>query len=144
LWNTPALPLLFLLSGLDTGVALLALVSLAFPAVVGVEGFHLFATVDIVLIALLLIALLVYVEIVRQSGATAAKSVHLLKSPLFVVGVVICGILAPLALLIASAFASDIALVVAVEGVAGMLILLGGLLLRYNVVPSGYGWKWGR
>jgi hypothetical protein len=115
----------------------LALISLAFPAVVGVEGFHLFAMVDTILIVLPLIALLVYMEIVRQSGATARESVDLLKRPLFLVGVVICGILAPLTLLIASAFVSDIALLVAAEGVAGMLILLGGLLLRYNVVTCG-------
>ncbi len=137
LWNTSALPLLFLLSGLDTGVALLALVSLHFPAVVGIEGFHLLAMVDIVLIILLLIALLVYMEIVRQSGAIAAKSVHLLKRPLFVVGLPIGGMLAPLALLIASANTSDIALVVAVEGTAGILVLIGALLLRYHVVTCG-------
>jgi formate-dependent nitrite reductase membrane component NrfD len=137
LWNTSALPLLFLLSGLDTGVALLALVCLAFPAAVGVEGFHLLAMVDIVLIVLLLIALLVYMEIVRQSGVTGAKSVRLLKRPLFVVGVPIGGMVTPLALLIASTNATDIALVVAAEGVAAVLVLTGGLLLRYNVVTCG-------
>jgi hypothetical protein len=45
--------------------------------------------------------------------------------------------LVPLALLIVSAFASNTATVVAIEGFAGILVLLGGLLLRYSVVTSG-------
>ncbi len=137
LWNTPALPPLFFLSGLDAGVAVLALVSLAFPAVVGLGGFHLLAAGDIVLIVLLLIALFAYLEIVRQSGVTAAESVRLLKRPFFIVGVILCGMLLPLALLIASAFSSNLAAVLAIEGFAGVFILLGGLLLRYSVVASG-------
>ena len=137
LWNTPVLPPLFFLSGLDTGVALLALVSVVYPAVVGVEGFHLLGAGDIVLIVLLLITLLAYLEIVRQGGITAAESVRLLKRPLFIVGSIVCGMLVPLALLIVSAFASNTATVVAIEGFAGILVLLGGLLLRYSVVTSG-------
>jgi formate-dependent nitrite reductase membrane component NrfD len=137
LWNTPVLPPLFFLSGLDTGVALLALVSVVCPAVVGVEGFHLLGAGDIVLIVLLLITLLAYLEIARQGGITAAEPVRLLKSPLFIVGAIVCGMLVPLALLIVSAFASDTATVVAIEGFAGILVLLGGLLLRYGVVTSG-------
>jgi len=92
---------------------------------------------DIVLIVLLLITLLAYLEIARQGGITAAEPVRLLKSPLFIVGAIVCGMLVPLALLIVSAFASDTATVVAIEGFAGILVLLGGLLLRYGVVTSG-------
>ena len=137
LWNTPALPPLFFLSGLDTGVAVLALVSVLFPAVVGIEGFHLLAVGDMVLIVLLLIALLAYIEIVRQSGVTAAESIHLLKRPLFIGGVIISGMLVPLGLLILGAFISDIGVVVAIEAATAVLILVGGVLLRYSVVRSG-------
>jgi len=137
LWNTPALPLLFFLSGLDTGVALLALISAAIPAAIGVEGFHLLAGADIALITLLFIALLVYIELTRQRGKTAAQSVHLLRRPLFIVGVIVCGMVVPLALLIASTLASNADLIVAVEAPAGILVLLGGLLLRYSVIASG-------
>jgi formate-dependent nitrite reductase membrane component NrfD len=137
LWNTPVLPLLFFLSGLDTGVALLALISAVVPAAVGVEGFHLLAGVDIVLITSLLIVLLAYIERTRQRGETAAESVRLLKRPLFIIGVIVCGMAVPLALLIGSTLASDAALIVAVEALAGILVLLGGLLLRYGVITSG-------
>ncbi len=137
LWNTPALPLVFFLSGLDTGVALLALVSAVIPAAAGIEAFHLLAGADIVLITLLLIALLVYMEVSRQSGETAAKSVRLLKGPLFVIGVVLCGILIPLALLVECTFSSNDALIAGVEPLAGILVLLGGLLLRYSIITSG-------
>jgi formate-dependent nitrite reductase membrane component NrfD len=137
LWNTPALPPLFFLSGLDTGVAVLALVSALFPAVVGTRGFHLLAASDIVLIGLLLIALLTYIEIVRQSGVTAAESIHLLNRPLFIGGVIISGMLVPLGLLILGAFIGDIGVVVAIEAATAVLILVGGVLLRYAVVKSG-------
>jgi formate-dependent nitrite reductase membrane component NrfD len=137
LWNTPALPLLFFLSGLDMGVALLTLVSAVIPEAVGVEGFHLLAGADVVLIALLFIALLAYIELTRQRGETAAKSVHLLKRPLCVIGVILFGMLLPLALLIVSTLASGNVLMVPIETLAGILVLVGGLLLRYSVITSG-------
>jgi formate-dependent nitrite reductase membrane component NrfD len=137
LWNTPALPLLFFLSGLDTGVAVLALVSAATPAAVGVKSFHLLAGADIVLIALLLIALLVYIGLTPQRGETAAASIRLLKRPVFTIGVVLCGMLVPLALSIAGTLASNHVLIAAVEALAGILVLSGGLLLRYSVITSG-------
>lgn len=137
LWNTPALPPLFFLSGLDTGVAVISIVSLAFRETVGVKGFHMLAAGDIVLIVLLLVALLAYLEIVRQSSVTASRSVHLLKRPLFILGVVVCGMLVPLALLTASTFTANIVLVAGIEGCAAVLVLMGGLLLRYSVVTSG-------
>lgn len=137
LWNTRALPLLFFLSGLDTGVALLTIVSAVIPEAVGVEGFHLLAGADVVLIALLFIALLVYMELTRKRGESAARSVHLLKGPLFVIGVILFGMLVPLALLIASTLASRNVLVVPIEALAGILVLVGGLLLRYSVITCG-------
>jgi formate-dependent nitrite reductase membrane component NrfD len=137
LWNTPALPPLFFLSGLDTGLAALVLMSLAFPSTIGADGFHLLGAIDIVLIILLLIVLGAYIEIVRQAGVTAAASVHLLKTPLFIGGVIILGLLLPLAMLISSVFASNIQAIRILDGVAGVFILCGGLLLRFNLIRSG-------
>jgi len=137
LWNTPALPLLFFFSGLDTGVAVLTLVSAVIPEAVGVKGFHLFAGADVVLIALLFIALLVYIELTRQRGETAVQSVYLLKRPLFIIGVVLLGMLVPLALLIINTMMSGNVLMVPIEALAGILVLIGGLLLRYSVITSG-------
>ena len=95
------------------------------------------AGADIVLITLLLIALLVYMEVGRQNGETAAKSIHLLKGPLFVIGVVLCGMLVPLALLVACTLSSNDVLIARAEGLAGILVLFGGLLLRYSIITSG-------
>jgi formate-dependent nitrite reductase membrane component NrfD len=137
LWNTPALPPIFFLSGLDTGIAVLVLVSLFLPAAIDVAGFHLLGTIDIVLIILLMVALFAYIEIVRQAGTTAAASVRLLKTPLFIGGVVIAGMILPLVLLIISVSIPDITSIRILDGIAGVLILTGALLLRFSVVTSG-------
>jgi formate-dependent nitrite reductase membrane component NrfD len=137
LWNTAALPPLFFFSGLDCGIAVLVLTSLFMPAVVGVTGFHLMGIIDVVLIILMLVALFAYIEIVRQSGTTAAASVHLLKTPLFVGGVVLAGLVIPLVLLVVSAALTDIQSIRVLDGIAGVLVLCGALLLRSNIVTSG-------
>jgi formate-dependent nitrite reductase membrane component NrfD len=137
LWNTSALPPIFFLSGLDTGIALLVMVSVFLPAAIDVAGFHLLGTIDIVLIILLLVALFAYIEVVRQSGITAAASIHLLKTPLFIGGVVIGGMILPLILLIISVSIPDILSIRILDGITGVLILSGALLLRFSVVTSG-------
>jgi formate-dependent nitrite reductase membrane component NrfD len=137
LWNTSALPPLFFLSGLDTGLATLVLMSLAFPSAVGTDGLHLLGVIDAGLIVLLLVALGAYIEIVRQTGVTAATSIHLLATPLFIGGVVISGLLLPLAIFICGTYVSDGPSVRLLDGVASLLILGGGLLLRLSVIRSG-------
>jgi formate-dependent nitrite reductase membrane component NrfD len=137
LWNTSALPPMFFLSGLDTGIASLVLISMFLQSAIDIGGFHLLGAIDIVLIALLLVALFGYLEIVRQSGITAAASVRLLKTPLFIGGVVIAGMILPLALLIISVSIPDIRSIRILDGVSGVLILIGALLLRFSVVNSG-------
>ncbi len=137
LWNTSALPPVFFLSGLDTGLAALMLLSLGFPSVVGAEGLHLLGVVDAGLIVLLLVALGAYLEIVRQTGATAAASIHLLTTPLFMGGVIVSGLLLPLAIFVCGAYLSDVSSVRLLHGAASVLILGGGLLLRLSVIRSG-------
>jgi formate-dependent nitrite reductase membrane component NrfD len=137
LWNTAALPPLFFLSGLDTGLAALVLMSLAFPSAVGADGFHLLGVIDAGLIVLLLVALGAYIEIVRQAGVTAAASIHLLTTPLFIGGVIILGLLLPLVIFICGAYVSDAPSIRLLDGAASLLILGGGLLLRLSVIRSG-------
>ncbi len=137
LWNTSALPPLFFLSGMDTGLAALVLMSLAFPSAVGAEGLHFLAIIDAGLIVLLLVALGAYLEIVRQSGVTAAASVRLLATPLFACGVIVSGLLLPLAIYVCSAYMSDDSSIRLLDGLASLLLLAGGLLLRLSVIRSG-------
>jgi polysulfide reductase chain C len=136
-WNTPILPLLFLLSGLATGMAILVLISLAFPAVIGAGGFHLLGVGGMLIIILLLIILGAYQEIFRQSGTTGLASVRLLTTPLFIFGVVIFGLLVPFTLLLYSIFVTDALTISVLAGIAGVLILVGGLLLRYSIIRAG-------
>ena len=137
LWNTSALPPIFFLSGLDTGIAVLVLVSLFLPSTIDVAGFHLLGNIDIVLIILLMVALFAYIEIVRQAGTTAAASVRLLKTPLFIGGFVTGGLIIPLVLIIISVSIRGIQSIRILDGIAGVLILTGALLLRFSVVTSG-------
>ncbi len=137
LWNTPALPLLFFLSGLDNGIAVLLAVALLFPASFALNGFHLLGAGDVVLVSLLLIVLGAYIEIVRQAGQTAAASIRLLRTPLFISGVLIAGLLIPLALLIYGFFAMDGMTLRFVTGITSILLLAGGLLLRYSIIRAG-------
>jgi len=137
LWNTSALPPLFFLSGLDTGLALLVLISLPFSPAVGTDGFHLLAAIDAGVIVLLIVALGAYIEIVRQAGNTAAASIRLLMTPLFICGVVVSGLLLPLGMFIYGIYLSDVQSVRLLDGVASLLILTGGLLLRLGIIRSG-------
>ncbi len=138
LWNTPALPLLFFLSGLDTGIGVLAIVSLSFPASLGAASFHLLgAAVELALILLLMIVLGAYIDIVRQSGVTASASVQLLKTPMFIGGVIILGLIVPFGLSILSLFVSDALAICTLGGISGTFVLVGGLLLRYSVIRAG-------
>jgi formate-dependent nitrite reductase membrane component NrfD len=137
LWNTSALPPIFFLSGLDTGIALLVILSVFLPSAIDAAGFHLLGTIDIVLIILLVVALLAYIEIVRQSGKTAAASMQLLKTPFFIGGVIIGGMILPLGLLIFSVSFSNINTIRILDATAGILVLAGALALRFSVVTSG-------
>jgi polysulfide reductase chain C len=137
LWNTPALPLLFFLSGLDNGIAALLAVALLFPGSFALNGFHLLGAGDVVLISLLLIVLGAYIEIVRQAGETAAASIRLLRTPVFVGGVLIAGLLVPLGLLIYGFFVTHAVALRVLSGGISMLLLAGGLLLRYSIIRAG-------
>jgi polysulfide reductase chain C len=137
LWNTPALPLLFFLSGSDTGIGVLAIVSLSFPASLGAAGFHLLCIAELALILLSLIVMGAYLDIVGQSGVTASASVQLLKTPMFIGGVIILGLIVPFGLSTFSLFASDELTIRTLGGITGTFVLVGGLLLRYSVIRAG-------
>jgi formate-dependent nitrite reductase membrane component NrfD len=137
LWNTPALPLLFFLSGLDNGIAALLAVALLFPGSFATYGFHLLGAGDVVLIGLLLIVLGAYIEIVRQAGETAAASIRLLRTPLFIGGVLFAGLLIPLGLLVYSFFVTHATALPVLGGITSILLLAGGLLLRYSIIRAG-------
>lgn len=136
-WNASALPPLFFLSGLDTGIAVLALLALFFPASFDSEGFHLLGAGDTVLLFLMLIILGAYIDIVRQGDEAAAASFRLLRTPLFIGGAIILGLLLPLGLLLYSFFVNDALTLRILAGTTSALLLAGGFCLRYSVIRGG-------
>ncbi|MFH1652376.1 MAG: NrfD/PsrC family molybdoenzyme membrane anchor subunit [Chloroflexota bacterium] len=135
-WNNGILPLLFFFSGLETGIALLVLIGLSSGSFQTAD-LHLLATGDIIFIALLLVILGVYLETARHSSMAARSSLRLLKAAVFVFGVVIFGLLLPLALLSASYFLSDHSVIRFLAMTASILLLLGAFSLRYSVIRAG-------
>lgn len=137
LWNTSALPLLFLFSGLDTGLAAIVLMSTAMFSSVGLQSFHLLAGLDITMIVLVMVVLAAYLGIVRQTGETAVASVRRLMSPMFIAGVLVAGLLIPLVILIFSFSVDNIQAIRILNIIVGILVLGGGLLLRLYIIKSG-------
>ncbi len=136
-WNTPILPLLFLLSGLYTGIAVILVVALFYNTTLGVAGFYQLGVAGIVLILMHLLALGSYLEVARRSDISSVESVHLLKTPLFIGGVIIVGLVVPLGLLSFSLVVSNILVLSVLAGVSGILLLIGGLFQRYSIIRAG-------
>ena len=135
-WGTAILPLLFVLSSLYCGIAILLLINLFFMTPLIAFVFQLGA-VGIVLIFMQLLVLGSHLEIARHASVSGAQSVRLLRTPLFIGGVVIVGLLVPLGLLFYSVFVSDILTASIYAGVASVFSLTGGLLLRHSIITAG-------
>ena len=153
-WNTPALPVLFVVSALSTATALIAVTAGLWPAtsfefsglqlnaelgaVVSshtvtefiIEQLH---TIDTVLVITEAVVLLVYVLMMYGAGNVTARAVAVkwLRgqfAPLFWLGMLLCGLLLPFGFyLVGGAVA---------EYVAPVLVLAAGLLLRFMIVYS--------
>ena len=137
LWNTSVLPLLFFLSGLAMGVAVILGIGSFYNTTLGVAGFHQLGAVGIGFILMYLLALGGYLETARHSSAAAAGSVHLLKTPSFIIGTIILGIVVPLVLLSYSLFLSDLLVLSILAVVSGVLLLIGGFIQRYSIIRAG-------
>lgn len=142
-WNTPVLPILFLVSATSTGAGAVFLAAPIYRAVFGVregaEATHSVGRLDVGLVVAELAVLFFYLVIMAGAGPVAAASVKVLTSgtlaAAFWVGVVVVGLVVPLALEALSlkgrapAGASTI--------LAALCLLLGGIVLRYAVLGSG-------
>jgi len=136
-WNTPILPVLFLVSGLSSGAAAQALLAGAWPSRGGaadVEAAHAaLRSLDLTLIVFELMVLFLYVVMMRlASGKVAARiaATWLAGRNCFTFwgGLVILGLVAPALLYLVPSAAALLA--------APVLILIGGLILRFLVVFS--------
>ena len=141
-WATPALPVLFTISATSTACAAIALALGAWPMafsldVVEVEEFihGIIHVVDIVLVCAEITVLLIMVLSFLGAGNVTAKAVarRWVKgktAPLFWVGMIGFGLVIPLILYVGGEGSA------ASTVVAPVLVLCGGLLLRYLCVYS--------
>ena len=101
LWNTPALPLLFICSAFSTGMAIVMLINSS----LGIRGenfFNAVAPIEISIVILEIVVLGIYMEIIRQANAVGAQSVRLLLNPTFIIAVIFIGMVIPLAFITAA------------------------------------------
>lgn len=141
LWNTPALPTLFLFSGLTNGIAVLFLIALPLSGGGQEMGTALRpltgGQIGLILTQFLMIG--VYVEIAKQGSIAATEAIrNLLRTPVFIAGVLVIGLIVPLILLLYGiALTDNILALLWLAAVAGILLLTGGILLRYAIIRLG-------
>ena len=129
-WSTPILPLLFLVSGVSTGILALIL-ALSISGISGGQAIGLLSQIDLFL--LLFEGLIIFFYLHGMHGVTAARaSVQRLArgdlAPSFWVGVVLIGLVIPFLL---EAFWGSEPLPLLFAGLCG---LIGGIYVRYVVV----------
>ena len=139
-WNTPALPMLFFLSSLYSGTAILLILAPFFKGIPGQEMIFtvqiLFIT-EIILIIIQLLALLSLVGIARNGDVSVKESLRLLQTPLYITLVLIAGMVIPLGLLFFGLGTINASYVPSIAIVSGALVLVGGVFLRYGIVKAG-------
>jgi polysulfide reductase chain C len=145
-WNTPMLPLLFLVSALSTGagavLVVLGLQRLLRPGEKGqaermAESAHLLSRVDIPLIVVELLVLFFLLFIMGGGQSIAANSARYLVAGGFAVafwvGLVVVGLVVPIVLEAWSLKQSGLG----IATIAGVCLLIGGILLRYAILSAG-------
>ena len=143
LWNNAALPILFILSALSSGLALTSLIGLftdrvQYGLMMDLKRAH------VLLVGLELVVLSVMLVIVASAGGAGAASVAMITSgvfaPAFWIGIVVFGMIIPLCVEGHAAFirktpgTTTAALATDFVGEAGVVV--GGFLVRYIIVAA--------
>ncbi len=139
-WDTPLIVVLFFLSALSTGVISLVLYSIR-QLTLGQEGvtvLNVLLKADLVLVFFEALVLGFYLGTMRQATPASEKSVlSLVRGDLrflFWGGVVLCGVIIPFILKCVEVLGGGFLEFIAVSG---LLVLAGGLLLRYSILAAG-------
>ena len=136
-WRTSALPPLFLLSGLSTGLAFLLLMA---PFLSSPQNAATAVTLRVLLwaAAFLIVAQLIllwsYLGMSSNKGAVFSESLRLMKGSLFIVGVLLLGLFLPLLLLV---FGIASGKVIAPGVISGIFLIMGGFSLRLSILHAG-------
>jgi formate-dependent nitrite reductase membrane component NrfD len=153
-WNTPMLPLLFLVSALSTGMGAVLLVvgvlRWVMPKQVEAEkeqvaeSVHALSRVDMPLIVTELLVLFFFIFLMVASRSTAAESARYLVSGGYAVafwlGIVVVGLLVPVTLeawTLTRGKGLPLARLTNISVVVGLCLLIGGIILRYAILAAG-------
>jgi formate-dependent nitrite reductase membrane component NrfD len=153
-WNTPMLPLLFLVSALSTGMGAVLLVvgvlRWVMPKQVEAEkeqvaeSVHALSRVDMPLIVTELLVLFFFIFLMVASRSTAAESARYLVSGGYAVafwlGIVVVGLLVPVTLeawTLTRGQGLTFARLTNLSVVVGLCLLIGGIILRYAILAAG-------
>lgn len=143
LWNNAALPILFILSALSSGLALTSLIGLftdrvQYGLMMDLKRAH------VLLVGLELVVVTVMLIIVASAGGAGAASVAMITSgslaPAFWIGIVVFGMIIPLCVEGHAVFirkkpsTTTAALATDFVGEAGVVV--GGFILRYIVITA--------
>jgi len=134
-WNSAIIPILFVISGVTGGLALMLAISLSDRS----AQITVLANMLMVILVVHALILAVYVWSSTYAGSVARDAVMWLirgsLAPVFWVGVVLFGIIIPLAILFATQLAGSTSAVWLLTAVAGAII--GCLALRFVVLKAG-------
>ena len=136
-WASPFLPVLFILSSLSTGIAILLICARFLSAQKAlVSALRIVSRADVLILVLEAVAA-VLLLVTMYGDASAVASAKLLLNgayaEVFWAGYVVCGLLAPLTVLafLSGRYTSNL------SAWLGVLLLVGGFCLRYCVVNAG-------
>jgi formate-dependent nitrite reductase membrane component NrfD len=140
-WRTGITPVLFMISGLVTGLFAVVLGVLAvYPGAMTAEQFRVMALEGAGLILIELFVLFFFLHSAYRLPESRDSAVRVMKSGKFIIGDLVIGLLLPLVLLAAVYFGMRGATNEALSGpviIAAVCSLTGGLLLRYMILSAG-------
>ncbi len=130
LWNSAIIPMLFVIAGLVGGMSVLLLIS-AGDATLGAS---VAAVMRFVVVGYaIFLAIFIWVATYESSAArdSVSRMVRGEVAPVFWIGVVLLGIVVPVALLFAAPSAVGVLLA------AGISAIIGGVALRFSILKAG-------
>lgn len=136
-WNTPLLPVLFMVSAISTGIAAVILVALLTAEKDEViEAIHSLIKVDLWLIIGELLLLFFLLFVMAKGNQTAVASAQFLLSggyaPVFWAGLIVIGLLLPLLMEVFMQHSNKKLVLL-----TSVFLLIGGICLRYSVLAAG-------
>ncbi|HTY82230.1 MAG TPA: NrfD/PsrC family molybdoenzyme membrane anchor subunit [Dehalococcoidales bacterium] len=132
-WNSGLVPILYVISGVTAGLAVVILVSL--------NATNLYVVGNYLVVALIAYAIAVatyFWTATYSSSAAKDSAVRVLKGPIapaFWIGVVLLGIILPIAMVAPFSLKQNISQAVFI--IASVFTVLGGIFLRYVILKAG-------